>query len=226
MTPQHRVNGSATPAPALAVPATTRISKTAHLSPNSNPNPPRDSPSPSPQPPPRHGLGIAGYQAVAASSPLLNSAKVDAEEADADLVNASEADDEPAGKYARGHNRDSDDEDADIDFDDGMALPPSQALVPTPSMHPYHSPAVHATGAATGFMNSNAGVVSSEEEDDDEDEDFADLANDLETSLVPTERQAPQQITKSAQPNGRTAPNAIVKKYDSDIASSSESDDD
>lgn len=152
-------------------------------------------------------------------------AVADVEEFDADLASESEPDDDRATGQAGAGNDESDD---DIDFDDGLALPPSQAAVPTPSMQPYHSPAVNP--AMTSFFSNNAGIVSSDEEDDDEDEeDFADLANDLETSLEPN-RNAQASSTgtgrQPAAPNGKSSTTAQIKRYDSDIASSSESDDD
>jgi hypothetical protein len=170
---------------------------------------------------------------------VINHNVEEVEEFDADLASASEAEDEVMVNAIE-HNAVSEDEDDDIDFDDGLALPPSQAPVPTPSMQPYQSPAVNGAGSASAF-NQDTGVVSSEEdEDDDEDEeDFADLANDLETSLEPRALEQPQraagtqQQRQSVQPAARiegqsarrSAPAKIAKKYDSDLASSSESDD-
>ena len=156
------------------------------------------------------------------------------EEFDADLASPSEAEDEPmVDAIAR-----PDESDDDIDFDDGLALPPSQAPVPTPSMQAYQSPAIN-TGGVPSVFNNDAGVVSSEEEDEDDDdeEDFADLANDLETSLEPTALQQQAPATQARQPAqvsarsagqsaGRNGTTAYAKKYDSDLASSSESDED
>lgn len=161
---------------------------------------------------------------------------MDVEEFDADLASASEAEDEPMID-AIAHPDESDD---DIDFDDGLALPPSQAPVPTPSMQAYQSPAIN-TGGVQSTFNNDAGVVSSEEEDEDDDdeEDFADLANDLETSLEPTALQQQASAAQARQPAqvpvparsagqsvGKNGMTTYAKKYDSDLASSSESDED
>ena len=76
---------------------------------------------------------------------MINHNVEEVEEFDADLASASEAEDEVMVNAIE-HNAVSEDEDDDIDFDDGLALPPSQAPVPTPSMQPYQSPAVNGAG--------------------------------------------------------------------------------
>ena len=179
----------------------------------------------------RPSIGRKGIAPV--SSPALGRHEPVEGDRDDDLASASG---EETGTAAA----DSDD---DIDFEESLALPPSQAPVPSSSLRAYASPAQKtvpsfAAGPTRGNGQSgqasgskDADVVSSEEEDDDEEEeDFDDLANDLEESLAVPPQQptaAPSasvpQADRSTQAGKKVPQNKAF--VDSDIASSSESED-
>ena len=216
-----RSAGSASPSPSPVAAATHQVGLGLEL-------PASSAPSSATRP----SIGRKGIAPV--SSPALGRHEPVERDRDDDLASASE-------EEGTGMPADSDD---DIDFEESLALPPSQAPVPSSSLRAYASPAQKTVPsfASAGMTRGNgqarqpngskaADIVSSEEEDDEEAEDFDDLANDLEESLaVPPQQPAATATAASVPPADRTT--QAGKKVpqnkafvDSDIASSSESED-